>query len=69
LEVDAVLRPGDADEGPLLLPVPTFMALVGGAEAAAPHLRDLERRGRLLPHQGITHITFPMWEDVDASSR
>ena len=31
LEVDALLRPGDADDGPLLLPVPTFMALDSGS--------------------------------------
>ncbi len=66
LEVDAVLRPGDADDGPLLLPVPTFMALVGGPETADPHLRSLQQRGRLVVHQGVNHISFPMWEDVDA---
>jgi hypothetical protein len=61
LEVDAVLRPGDADQGPLLLPAPTFMALVGGPEAASPHLRELQRRGRPVSHQGVTHIAFPIW--------
>ena len=62
LEVDAVLRPGDADDGPILLPVPTFMALLGGAAAAEPHLRDLSRRGRLVERQGVAHISFPLWE-------
>ncbi len=66
LEVDALLRPGDADDGPLLLPVPTFMALVGGPEAADPHLRQLSERGRLVTRQGVAHIAFPTWEDLTA---
>jgi hypothetical protein len=66
LEVDALLRPGDADEGPLLLPVPTFMALVGGPEAAEPHLRSLSKRGRLVDRQGVAHVSFPTWEPVSA---
>jgi hypothetical protein len=48
--------------------VPTFMALVGGPEAADPHLRELQRKGRLVSHQGVTHITFPMWEDAGAGT-
>ncbi len=63
LEVDALLRPGDADDGPLLLPVPTYMALVGGPAAAEPHLRELSRRGRLTERQGVAHISFPTWDD------
>ncbi len=62
LEVDALLRPGDADQGPLLLPVPAFMALVGGPDAAEPHLRSLADRGRIVSHQGSAHIAFPFWE-------
>jgi len=65
LEVDAVLRPGDADEGPLLLPVPSYMALVGGPAAAEPYLSALDQRGRIVAHQGIAHIAFPFWEPVD----
>jgi hypothetical protein len=67
LEVDALLRPGDADEGPLLVPVPTFMALLGGADAAEPHLRLLSRRGRLVDRQGVRHVAFPLWTDVTDS--
>jgi hypothetical protein len=63
LEVDALLRPGDADDGPLLLPVPTYMALLGGPAAAEPHLRSLSDRGRLVQRQGVAHISFPTWED------
>ncbi len=63
LEVDAVLRPGDADDGPLLLPAPTFMALVGGPAAATEPLRALDRAGRVVRHQGVAHIAFPLWTD------
>ena len=64
LEVDAILRPGDADEGPLLLPVPTYMALVGGPAVAEPHLRALSAKGRIVDRQGVAHIAFPTWEPV-----
>jgi hypothetical protein len=64
LEVDALLRPGDADEGPLLLPVPTYMALVGGPDAAEPHLRALAARGRIVDRHGVAHLTFPTWQPV-----
>lgn len=60
LEVDAVLRPGDAD-GALLLPVPTFMALVGGPDQANEPLQHLAKAGRIVEHQGIAHIRFPLW--------
>lgn len=66
LEVDAILRDGDA-EGELLLPVPTFMALLGGPRAAADALQHLAVAGRLIDHQDVTHIRFPLWERVDRS--
>jgi len=66
LEVDAVLRDGDAD-GALLLPAPTYIALIGGRDRADPMLRDLDRRGRLVDHDGIKHLTFPTWEVVDTT--
>ncbi len=65
LDVDALLRPGD-DDGPLLVPAPAFMALVGGPELADPFLRQLNEAGRLTQHQGITHISFPLWNVVDS---
>ena len=64
LEVDALLREGDAD-GPILLPAPQYMALVGGPDLARPYLRDLERQGRLVEHQGVTHLAFPTWQVVE----
>jgi len=67
LEVDAVLREGDA-EGELLLPVPTFMALLGGPTAAERALQHLASTGRLVDHQEVAHIRFPIWERVAPTS-
>jgi hypothetical protein len=64
LEVDALLREGDAD-GPLLLPVPQYMALVGGPRAAEPYLRRFQDEGRLVRHQDVAHLSFPTWQVVD----
>lgn len=64
LEVDAILRDGDAD-GELLLPVPTFMALLGGPDHAADALQQLSVAGRLVDHQEVAHIRFPIWSTVD----
>jgi hypothetical protein len=64
LEVEAILREGDAD-GPILLPVPQYMALVGGPDIAAPYLRGLSAQGRLVEHQGVTHLAFPTWQVID----
>jgi len=64
IEVDAIVRDGDAD-GPLLLPAPTFMALVGGPELADAPLRALARQGRVVDHQGVAHVVFPMWTATD----
>lgn len=69
LEVDAVLRPGDADatSGPLLLPVAEFIVMVGGVDVARPILLDLAARGRVTTHQGVDHLVFPTWTTVDES--
>ena len=64
LEVEAILREGDAD-GPILLPVPQYMALVGGPEVAVPYLRGLSAQGRLVEHQGVTHLAFPTWQVIE----
>ncbi|HOT78637.1 MAG TPA: hypothetical protein PKY13_01560 [Microthrixaceae bacterium] len=67
LEVDAILREGDA-EGELLLPVPTFMALLGGPAKANDALQHLAVNGRIVDHQEIAHIRFPLWERIDSSA-
>ncbi len=66
LEVDAVLREGDADatSGPLLLTVADYVAMVGGLDQARSHLRELQRQGRIVDHLGAQHISFPMWTRV-----
>ena len=66
LEVEAVLRAGDADatSGPLLLTVADYVTMVGGIDQARPHLRELDRRGRIVDHLGVQHISFPTWTRV-----
>lgn len=67
LEVDALLRPGDADAeaGPLLLSVADYIAMAGGTEVARPCLDQLARKGRIVAHLGVDHIAFPTWEPAD----
>ena len=67
LEVDAVLREGDADatSGPLLLTVADYVTMVGGLETARPCLRELDAQGRIVDHLGAQHISFPMWTRVE----
>ena len=63
LEVDALLRPGDADaaSGPLLLSVADYLAMAGGAPTAAACLDELRAKGRLVEHLGVPHISSPTW--------
>ena len=67
LEVEALLRDGDADasSGPLLLSVAEYITMVGGLDAARPCLRDLDAQGRIVEHLGAQHISFPMWTRVE----
>jgi hypothetical protein len=62
LEVDAILRPGDADAGPLLVTVADYIRMAG--EDAGRCLRQLEAEGRLVEHLGVRHVTFPTWTRV-----
>jgi hypothetical protein len=66
LEVEAVLRPGDADAeaGPLLLSVADYIVMVGGLDAARPCLKDMDAAGRIVEHLGVQHIAFPTWTPV-----
>lgn len=68
LEVEAVLREGDADAGPLLVAVPDYIAMVGDLETARPCLNELAQKGRIVEHLGVDHIAFPLWSRVDAGS-
>jgi len=62
LEVDALLRPGDADaeSGPLLLPVADYIRMLG-IEVARPCLLELAEKGRITTRLDVDHITFPTW--------
>jgi hypothetical protein len=66
LEVDALLRPGDADaeSGPLLLSIADYIPMVGGMEVAAPCLDQLADQGRIVMHLDVPHIAFPTWTHV-----
>lgn len=68
LEVDAVLRPGDADEGPLLLSLADYATLAGGPEVVRPCLDRLREAGRLVDHLGVTHVAFPFWTPVQVDA-
>ncbi len=64
LEVEAVLRDGDADAGPLLLPVADYITLGGGLDRVTTCLRDLRDRGRIVDHLDVAHLTFPFWTPI-----
>jgi hypothetical protein len=67
LEVEAVLRRGDADElsGPLLLTVADYVAMLGDITVARPCLRELDGKGRIVDRLGAEHISFPTWTRLD----
>lgn len=62
LEVDALLREGDAD-GPLLVHVADYKRMVGVdvAEACLPALRSA---GRTSVADGVEYLVFPIWTPV-----
>lgn len=60
LEVDAVVRDGDVDEGPILLAWADFVAMAG-EEAAAECFRRFDAEGRVVEHLGVKHLAFPLW--------
>jgi len=66
LEVDAVLRPGDADaeSGPLLLSIADYIAMAGGLEVAITCLDQLADQGRIVEHLDVPHISFPTWTQL-----
>lgn len=60
LEVEALLRPGDADTGPLLLPVADYIRMLG-IDTARPCLVEMAERGRIVRRLDVEHIAFPTW--------
>jgi hypothetical protein len=71
LEVDALLREGDADAsaGPLLLTVADYMTMVGDTEQARHCLRELRAKGRIVERLGVAHVAFPTWTRVPPEDR
>ena len=67
LEVEAVIRPGDADEGPLLLTMSDYVLMAGGRDAVRPCIDQLAARGRIVTHLGVEHLAFPTWTPIDLS--
>jgi hypothetical protein len=68
LEVDAAVREGDADQGPILLPMADYVNMVGGIEIARPCIDELRAQGRIVDHLGVAHIAFPFWTPIDLSA-
>lgn len=68
LEVEAVLRAGDADGGPLLLSVADYVTMAGGMEVAAPCLAELRGKGRITTHLGVEHVIFTFWTPLDVTT-
>jgi hypothetical protein len=68
LEVEALLREGDADAsaGPLLLTVEDYAAMVGDTEQARRCLDELRSKGRIVERLGARHLAFPTWTRVVA---
>ena len=60
LEVDAVVRDGDVDDGPILLPWADFVYMVG-KPVADRCFRDFDQAGRIVDHLGVAHLAFPLW--------
>jgi hypothetical protein len=63
LQVDALLREGDAD-GPLLVPVASYKAMIG-FDAAAACLPAFRQAGRTEQHDGVEYLTFPLWSRTE----
>lgn len=64
LEVDAVVRDGDVDDGPILLPWADFVFMVG-KDVADGCYRDFDAAGRIVEHLGVKHLAFPLWTAGD----
>ena len=68
LEVDAVVRPGDVDSGPLHLPLAEYLVMAGGEKGQAC-LPELRRRGRVTEHLGVPHLVFSTWTPIALEQR
>jgi hypothetical protein len=69
LELEAVVREGDIDSGPLMVSVAEYATLAGGADVVRPCIPRLREQGRVVDHLGVPYITFPTWTPVDLEQR
>lgn len=69
LELEAVVRAGDVDHGPLLLSLAEYAVLAGGPDVVRPCLDRLRERGRIVEHLGVPHLAFPTWTPIDLERR
>lgn len=69
LEVEAVVRDGDVDAGPLLLSVAEYAVHAGGADVIRPCLDRLRGAGRIVDHLGVPYVAFPTWTPIDLEKR
>jgi hypothetical protein len=60
LEIDAVIREGDVDDGPVLLPWADFVFMVGKPVADRCYAGFAEA-GRIVDHLDVKHLAFPLW--------
>lgn len=67
LEVDAVVRPGDIDSGPLHLPLAEYLVMAGDAGRSC--LPELRRKGRVVEHLDVPHLVFSTWTPVAVHQR
>lgn len=68
LEVEAVVREGDVDSGPLLLPWPDFVFMVGRNVAVSCY-REFDAQERIVDHLGVPHLAFPLWTAGEITNR
>lgn len=69
LELEALVRDGDVDAGPLHLAVAEYLVMVGDAAAGRHCLDELRRKGRVVDILGVPYISFPTWTPVDVEHR
>lgn len=69
LEVEALVREGDVDAGPLLVTLADWAAMAGGPEVVRPCLPALREKGRIVDHLGAAHLSFPFWTPVELERR
>lgn len=68
LEIEAVVRDGDVDDGPVLLPWADFVYMVG-EPAARECFASFAADDRIVEHLGVEHLAFPLWTAGDMTMR